>query len=277
MRIDDDEITIDLEPQFPELFKKYREALVLLEQLFAPLDDEFYVDNLQHVVFRHCARSVQMVRGVLFLCRLGHGLDSVALLRTLTEHIINAYYITYQKRRKALWPYLKYGPVERWRNFNSMLEFQQSWSRHPTVRDMATRDQISGWRRKYHQNKKSFMNRSGDIRTSWCQLTVRQRAQFVDKDKRVHSNGQLEELYMVVTRLWGNPVIHGTASALIQIPRGKGEVFLDASPSEHWIDPCLRVGLTSIFLIAQLANIVGKMKRKDLVRRIEKVCGPENA
>ena len=75
MRLEEETISLDLEKQYPEVFKQYRDALRLLEELFEPLDKPVRIDKFQEVVIRHCARCVQILRSILLLGRFGQGLD----------------------------------------------------------------------------------------------------------------------------------------------------------------------------------------------------------
>lgn len=273
MQIQDDAILIDLEPQFPLLFKNCREALELFEALFGPLENSVAVSKLQEVTFYHCGRALQMCRSIILLGRFGLGLDCVILARALVEHTINGYYIAYEKKRPGLYAYKKYGRVEQWENFRKLLAFQKKWERTPTIEDQLETVRVQEMRRRFHRSKKWFLNRERQILPSWCKKNLRQRAQFVDK--QIRSRGTIEELYLVACQQMGNPVVHGTALGLSQLPRGTGDILVDARPSSTWVPECLRLCMSCMFLIAQLGNRVGKLRRGSVVERIKKLCTPE--
>lgn len=268
-----DEITeIDLAEQSPALFGQYRSAFHLLLEIFAPFDQAVTLTKLQEITFAHCARSIQMLRSIFVLGRYGFGLDCVILTRSLVELTVNAYFLAYEKRRQALHPYVMYGRVEQWENFRKLLEFQKQWNRTPTIEDQLGKQRIRELRRAFHKSKKRFLDSKGRVSGSWCNRNLRQRAQFVDQ--YMHSPGRLEETYVIVNTQLGNPVAHSSVLALSQIPTGTEGARFDASPSVKWVEECLRIGLVCIYLVAQLANNVGRLRRDELVRRIEKACTP---
>ena len=274
-RIEDEQIQADIEKVFPGEFAKYRQALSLLDELFEPLPEPITLNKLQEVVFAHTARAFQLLHSILLLARFGYGLDCIVLVRSLVELTINSYFLAYEKKRKALYRYVKYGRVEQYENFRQLLEFQNSHQRKPTVDELVGKDGARILRSRFHRSKKAFIDKKGRIMHSWCSRDLRQRARFVDNN--VGSPGRLEELYVIVTKQMGNPVTHASALGLSQIPMGESGARFDPSPSKLWVRECVYICLACVFLVAQLANIVGKMNRNNTVRRIEDICRPEGA
>ena len=125
-----------------------------------------------HKVMRTIARVVVNSNGaVLTVATAGYGNDAAKIVRSMFEGAVTIAY--FRKKPKLVFDYIAYHKVKLWE------VYLKEVAKDPDLAKRLGKERVAEMRKEHDAARPRFLNKKKDLITSWCRVSIRQRADDV--------------------------------------------------------------------------------------------------